>query len=200
MPRQETTTRTLYTFAELSEAARAAVLDKYRDWNVEGLDWWDSVYEDAQAIGALMGFTGMEIGFSGFWSQGDGARFDASYSFARDCYRRVKAYAPKDETLHNLAAKLQALQKKNGRKLEGGCKRDKSGMSYEHSGWMSCEVERTDEKEVSDEDAQEFTAIARGFANWIYRTLEKDYEGQTSDEAVAAALEDREFTEAGVLV
>ncbi len=200
MARQETTTRTLYTFGELSEKAKAAALDKHRNWNVEGLEWWEFVYEDAARIGALMGFTGMRISFSGFWSQGSGARFDAAYSFAPDVCRRVKAYAPKDSTLHNLAARLMALQKANGRKLEGSCARVGGGMAYEHSGWMNCEITRTDEREVSAEDEKEFTAISRGFADWIYRTLEKDYEGQTSDEAVAAILEDREFTEDGVLV
>ena len=48
--RQETTTRTLYTFDELSDEAK----EQARDWYQEGAldyDWWDCTYEDAATIG-----------------------------------------------------------------------------------------------------------------------------------------------------
>jgi hypothetical protein len=48
--RIETTTRTLYTFDELSEQAK----EKAREWWREGAldyEWWDCIYEDAESIG-----------------------------------------------------------------------------------------------------------------------------------------------------
>src|SRR5580698_5929938 len=48
--RKETITRELYTFEELSDAAK----EKARNWFREGAldyDWWEYLYEDAAAIG-----------------------------------------------------------------------------------------------------------------------------------------------------
>ena len=48
--RTETTTRTLYTFDELSETAKEKALEVYRDINLNH-DWWDGTYQDAKNIG-----------------------------------------------------------------------------------------------------------------------------------------------------
>ena len=48
--RTETTTRTLYTFDELSEEAKGKAIEGLYDLNVF-FDWWDGVYEDAKEIG-----------------------------------------------------------------------------------------------------------------------------------------------------
>jgi len=48
--RTETTTRTLYTFDELSESAQQKVIEKLSGINVD-FDWWSSTYEDAKNIG-----------------------------------------------------------------------------------------------------------------------------------------------------
>lgn len=48
--RTETTTRTLYTFDELSDKAKAKALDAYREINLNH-DWWDGTYDDAKNIG-----------------------------------------------------------------------------------------------------------------------------------------------------
>jgi len=48
--RTETTTRTLYTFDELSEVAQQRAVEKLSDINVE-YDWWDGIYSDAKNIG-----------------------------------------------------------------------------------------------------------------------------------------------------
>lgn len=58
--RTETTTRTLYTFEELSDKAK----ENARDWYRQGFDyeWWDGVYEDAAQIGLKI--TGFDFGRS----------------------------------------------------------------------------------------------------------------------------------------
>jgi len=48
--RTETTTRTIYTFDELSDSAKDKALDNCRDYEVEN-DWWEQVYEDASEVG-----------------------------------------------------------------------------------------------------------------------------------------------------
>ena len=70
----KTVTVNTYGIKELNDKARTRAIEKHRDWNVD-YDWWDFTYDDAKAIGAPMGIAIMDIGFSGFSSQGDGAHF-----------------------------------------------------------------------------------------------------------------------------
>lgn len=64
----------VYKFTELQGKAR----EKAADWLREGCflgKWWEFVYDDwEEKLGAL-GWTGVEIEFTGFYSQGDGASF-----------------------------------------------------------------------------------------------------------------------------
>lgn len=46
-----TESRNLFTFGELSDKAKERALDLNRDWDVEGLDWWQFTYEAAKRIG-----------------------------------------------------------------------------------------------------------------------------------------------------
>ena len=48
-------------------------------------DWYESTFDDAKAIGALMGMDIDGIYFSGFCSQGDGACFEAGLSYRKGC-------------------------------------------------------------------------------------------------------------------
>lgn len=48
--RVETTTRTLYTFDELTDKAKEKAIEKLWDLNVDH-EWWDGVYDDAKNIG-----------------------------------------------------------------------------------------------------------------------------------------------------
>ena len=62
--------------SELPENIQKKVLEEYRDWTTDH-DWWDYIYENwIEKLGGL-GFNDVEISFSGFWSQGDGASFTA---------------------------------------------------------------------------------------------------------------------------
>src|SRR5574344_302457 len=41
-----THTHTCLPFAELDEKTKDKVLEKYKDFNVDGFDWWNWAYED----------------------------------------------------------------------------------------------------------------------------------------------------------
>jgi hypothetical protein len=51
------------------------VLDEHRDINTEHQGWWDMVYEDWTEKLEDLGYRNIDICFSGFHSQGDGASF-----------------------------------------------------------------------------------------------------------------------------
>lgn len=56
------------------------LIEKYRDINVDDIDWWDSVYAGFKADMADVGICIERMYFSGFWSQGDGACFEGRVS------------------------------------------------------------------------------------------------------------------------
>lgn len=64
---------TIYKWEELSQTAQ----QRARDWYIQGMDyeWWDCVYDMCIEDGYEKGFVIDAINFSGFYSQGDGARW-----------------------------------------------------------------------------------------------------------------------------
>src|SRR5512135_2350510 len=93
--RTETTTRTLYKFEELSEEAQQKALEKQAEFEGENFepdfDWYANI---AEAFGLDIRqtrktrmdnthFYAPTIYYSGFWSQGDGACFEGSYSYKK---------------------------------------------------------------------------------------------------------------------
>ncbi|AMK21705.1 antitoxin of toxin-antitoxin stability system [Sphingobium sp. TKS] len=202
----------VYQLAELDEAAK----DKARAWFREGgfdHDWYDAVYADFVRICTILGIT-LEtrtirllsggsrqepcIHFRGFWSQGDGACFEGRYAYARGASAKIRAYAPKDTALHDLADALQTVQGRNFYQLHAQARHR---GHYYHEYCMEIAVER------ESPTGQDMTAEAEGvviealrdLARWLYCQLEREYEYQSSDECVDQAITANAytFTEAG---
>ena len=113
----------VYTYDELSPAAQQKALDWYRDLGPHH-GWWDAVYDDFETICTCLGIRLKArqwdakralvcVWFSGFSSQGDGASFEGSWCYARGSSLAIRAHAPRDKTLHDIADRLQALQRRN---------------------------------------------------------------------------------------
>ena len=118
---------TVYLFPELSEAAKEKARSWYRELGPHD-EWWDAVYEDFQRICEILGIRlktmpvrlmggGTRakpcIWFSGFCSQGDGACFEGYWFHAKGASASIRDYAPTDATLHGIADRLQAIQRRN---------------------------------------------------------------------------------------
>src|SRR5690606_12101749 len=100
---------TVYRVQERSEWAKG----REREWYREGAldyDWWDSVYDDAEQIAEILGIefereeirlmsgrkvSRPDITFSGFYSQGDGASWRGTYSWAPFAPEKIREYAPR---------------------------------------------------------------------------------------------------------
>lgn len=207
MPVIETTTRTLYKFDELSDAAKEKARDWYRDAST-GDQWWDCVYEDAQTLAGLLGisldhkhgrapYLGPAIWFTGFSSQGDGACFEGSYRYAKDSVATVKAHAPHDTELHRIAKGLQDVQRPHFYKLIATAKHR---GHYYHSGCMQVEVRHGDDlyRDIGDAEG-DVIQLLRDFADWIYKQLEAECDYLNADEQVDENIVANEymFTEDG---
>lgn len=205
---------TVFRLEELSDAAKEAARAWYREGCLDDDEWYEAVYADFETICEILGVTlntrsvrllGVgsrekpRVYFSGFWSQGDGASFDARYAFARCAPTKIRHHAPNDAELHGIADALASVQRRNFFQLHADvCHRG----HYYHEQCMAITVER-DSATGQDmtRDAEEIvTEALRDLARWLYRQLEREYEYQTSDEVVDEAIvaNDYTFTESGV--
>jgi len=208
--RVETTTRTLYKFSELSEAAQKKAVETYCETAGEYFET-EFVYDDFERICNIMGvelrqtagrtcsgktFYRPAIYYSGFWSQGDGACYEGTYSYKKGCQKAIRAYTD-DTELHRIADELTALQKPWFYRLTATMTH--SGHYY-HAGCMDVDVELSQDNN-GDKPLpwQDLTEVLRDLARWLYRTLESDYEYQTSEACARDALADSdcEFTQDG---
>ena len=206
------------SFNDLSEKAQQRAIDDARYSEVDSdYDWWDSVYEDAVRMAALLGieidqhdgkphgYARPKIYFSGFCSQGDGACFRGTYRPKSDAFAAVEAEC-NDETLIDLAKRLTALNVENALHHEVKlCYVTVSTYGrYSHSNTMSATYGYDADVVVveADEFEADLLACLREFADWIYKQLEAEHDHLTSDEAVKERLIDNKhvFDEDGAMI
>lgn len=198
---------TVLPYPELSDEAKVVAREWYRE---TGLDypWYEFVYADFEAICELMGVslvhasirllgggtrTEPKIHFCGFWSQGDGACFEAYYRYRKAARQAIRRYAPLDHELHRIVDALTDIQRRNFYQLKAATSH--RGRYY-HEYSMHVDVGRRDAEMTADAE-EAVTEGLRDLARWLFRQLERDYEGLTSDEAVENAIEGYRFTADG---
>jgi hypothetical protein len=194
--RTETRTHTFKKFSELTEENQLKIVEENRDMEVEH-DWWEFVYTDAIEAGKCFGIEIKEIQFSGFWSQGDGARFCGSYTPRRGMAEAVKAYAPMDSELQAIAESIAEVQERYDWAL--GCTIEFADYgNYVHDGNTRFEFSEVgfgvhgEELWAADADEITLRQALRCFMQWIYEQLEKEYEYLTSDEHLLAYFKDQD--------
>ncbi|CAM3072479.1 MULTISPECIES: antitoxin of toxin-antitoxin stability system [Sphingomonas] len=210
MPEQITTT--VYRLHEVSASAKDAARRWYRQ-DAPCDDWHEFVFDDFTRICELIGvelnshavrlYGGgtrqvPRIWFSGFSSQGDGACFEGRYCYAKSSTKAIRAHAPRDGELHRIADMLAAIQRLNFYQLGAGITH--RGRYY-HEYSMTIDVERSGPVETAMAGGAEEVVVEalRDLARWLYRQLEAEYEYQTADEQVDAAIiaNDYSFTDDG---
>lgn len=193
-----TQTVRIYQFSELSDSAKETARQWYRE-NGFDYQWWDCTVEDIKTALEIIGFYDLEIFFSGFYSQGDGACFIGRYSYEKGALKRVKSEYPQWQSLHTLVEQLQLLNRQYFYTLSFGL--EKICHRYQHENTVSVSyVERDDGKEITDDNIfDEIEEITRDFMCEIYRMLESEYEYLISDDQVDEAITANgyEFTENG---
>ena len=212
----------IFKFDELPDDAK----EKAREWYREGAfdyNWWEFVYEDFTQICEILGVeistreqgyypansytrktsTVQQIFFSGFWSQGDGACFEGTYAYKKGSVKKIKEYAPKDIDLHWIAEQLFNVQAKNFFSVTATIKH--SGYYY-HKFSTSINVYKVygnqywvDEADADAETADTITELMRDLMEWLYKTLEKEYDWMNSDEQVDDSIlaNEYDFNECG---
>jgi hypothetical protein len=189
-------------------------INAHREINVDH-EWWDSTYDDFGQICTILGIEldRDEPSFSGFWSQGDGASWTGRYRAQGLGYAgleplytydwapaKIREHAPQDEELHRIADELCLLARIYGPVYAVVRRHD---SRYVHSSTMCVsEWEYYDERDMDDVDEKIIDHVEeallhafQALAQWLYKTLEAEYDYLTSDEAVIETLEANEIEE-----
>jgi hypothetical protein len=186
----QTNTIETFIFSELDDEAKETAINNYREGNLE-YDWWDNVYYDATEIGKIIGIDIDRIYFSGFSSQGDGACFEGDYSYKKGSVKAIKAYAPLDKDLHQIAIDLSKVQRPAFYKLSATVKQQ--GF-YMHENCTTIDVLNDgywgDWATVDHEEG--IKEALRSFMQWIYSSLEKGHDWLNADEQIIESIEANE--------
>lgn len=197
----------LYNFSELSESAKEEAKQWYRE-NCLDYNWWNYVYEDFIQVANILGieiktrsyettnnktYQNPCIYFSGFWNQGDGACYEGYYKYNPGSVAAIKAYAPKDETLHKIAKNLYEFQKQHFYNIQANISH--SGHYYNEY-CMDITVEPIEEycNFINEKAEKDIIDNFRQLAKWLYKQLKKEYDWLTSDEAVNNTLNSNDYS------
>ena len=199
MPRVIETT--VYKFEELPEETQAKVLDKYRGWNTDHFEWWEWTYDMWKDRLKTYGFTDVKIWFSGFWSQGDGACFDADVDL--DCLTNYMFY---QSTSYEEARDWRALNIACFNGLVDDPRIVIIDHRYNHENCRTLEYDSNFQDNKTSEQLVELLGtleeLRYDLCMQIYKDLKKEYEYLTADEQVRESLEinECEFTAAGIMI
>lgn len=177
------------------------LIEKYRDFNVEHIEWWDDVYNDFTSDMHDKCIVVGKMRFSGFWSQGDGASFTG---YIRDKKSFLK--------LHGLTGSYPMVAKLLDMGGDFTLGIERTGYHYVHENTVSVELSYADmfyntaprddgglrDAAIEQWDMlldAEYLAltsavqdIVRDYCRDLYRRLKAEYNHLTSDEAVWDAI------------
>lgn len=188
----------------VTSSQRTALLEKYRDINVNHHDWWDCVESDFVEDMKAVGITVSQLNFSGFWSQGDGACFAGKLGDAKVYLDHHHAdQFPMIRKLLEHGGDVWATSVHTGRY----CHHLSTTITADHDLLFSVidaptEFHRAVVEEwdrlLGDEMADFEKALIeqwRTYMQDVYRKLEAEYDHLTSDDEVWAAIEANELVE-----
>lgn len=177
--------KTVYLYDELpTESGKAKAREWYRETGLD-FEWWDGVCDEAKEILSAIGFSSVDIRFTGFSQQGDGASFTGRYGAAagwREAAAGTEVFA--------IAEAIDAMQARYDGRLTANVERDRYGYSrYCHEGTMAVSLyDEGGDGDVPEADEAEFLELARRLARWIYQRLEAEWDYLNSDESIADVM------------
>lgn len=189
----------LFTFNELSDEAKTKAINSER--NSENLEYYYSgEVEYYQDVLKNIGFTNVEISFSGFYSQGDGASFTADYDSSLINLDELKNH---NTELYSLMARNDSVFGASGltsnNRITANVKR--ISHHYSHHNTVAIDDIAINDIEWGDYDSEDekhnkafeaienyLTSLKDDICYIIYNNLEREYEYQTSDEYIAEFL------------
>jgi hypothetical protein len=174
------------------------LMEKHRHINVDCMDWWDYTYDCFKDDMEEKGISVDRMFFSGFWSQGDGACFEGSIGdigkFLDTNFKYTDYPIIRQLVKHNGTVTMKCEHR--GHYYHENCTVFSMDSDSFYKLWQQPTemhqhvVRALDEAlgyelEVFEEDV---VNIFRDNMKELYKRLEKEYEGLTSDESVAETI------------
>lgn len=203
--------KTEFHFHELDDAAKAKAIDTIRcSEGYLSYDWWDCEYDAFENILQNIGFTLSEtngkkqIFFSGFCTQGDGLCFMGKL-YPKDVPEEFNPWV-QDEDVIAICTRIREMAKAL-KAYDGYVRVTHSNSNYVHSNTAIVTVET---EEDPPEDFSEMEAIVwrtvrehkikdivesdmaqalRDLMDWMYWSLEQEYDYLMSDDAITEYIE-----------
>ena len=162
--------------------------------------WYEHTIEDfcdnvCPHFGLTVNYKDVE--FSGFWSQGDGASFTGQFFLTDVNLTELKATCPTEVELHQLAEDLVDLAEAH-HEIQGKVTRMSS--RYSHSNTMII-GDYSSNNGYCNEETEAFAAVEdsvlrifRELADWLYSSLNAEYDFQLADATArqwAESIEER---------
>lgn len=188
-----TVSMNVYRFEELSDDAKQVAIRNHRYINVVSDDWSDEIVKRYEKELKEKGFYDINIRFSGFVRQGDGASFTGKIK-PSDAMKLLKI-SVKHRWFYEIADNYLAIEIRRlpcGYYHEFSVKTVVGNDLNEESDIRRIEDEL---KRISYNLKEELDNFQQIFSKIIYRVLKEEYEILTSDELVSETLEENDFME-----
>lgn len=197
-------TLNLYSITEINGKAKETALEEYRYINVEH-NWWGTVYDDFAEICKTIGITvdTESIYFRGFYSQGDGSAFDAIVNIPA-CIEAIsneawKQYAPNEKLnlttveVNKRVLRLFTEQLIDAPKIVGNTRAYyvTAEQPYDFENYK-----KTDFSNIENHLENMLSwvkSVGKELNRFLYKSLQREYEGLITDEAVEDAIEANEY-------
>lgn len=194
--RTQTIEKTIYTIQDALNMEKQgdsgiidSILEKQWDINVDS-DWWDeSSIESFKEIGLILGINTDKVYFSGFWSQGSGACFTGSYSYAKGWKKKLLSEFGGDwiQPIIAIGEQLQEIQRQHFYDLYATVEHN---GHYYHEGCTCISVcENENPYRDIGESEEGIKEALRDFMRWMYSQLKTEYDYLTSRESILETLE-----------
>jgi len=168
----------VYSYAELNTAAKENARQNY----IEHIDWpwWEETYKYLKNMCKNFGLEITDIWFSGFYSQGDGACFEGTYTPQKEnCLQHFTEIYPSEIEISKIVSELNALENKDFlvRIYHQG--------RYYHENSVYIEISYDDENLISDQLWKKQKEIIeqnlKALMQHIYSMLESVWDWKTSE-------------------
>jgi len=167
-----------------NENLKNRILEQNRTEYVEYYEWWDYAYERHTENLKEKGFDNVDIQFSGFWSQGDGARIQCEISFLEASILFKDKFKVPDDFDFGICGTIRIYANNN---------------HYCHFNTLAIEYEYFENVDHQYEYmiVHETLSFIKDVSGKLYSDLQNEYEYLTSDDYILSNFKesDTEFTE-----
>lgn len=183
--RTETIIKTYAYFSELTDDQKLKVIENYNDINVDSRYWAECDIEDFKTLLELLGYSEIEVFYSGFSSQGDGASFKAIFDVPKN---RRELASRADRALVEFPTYIKANMLEDFKFMDFSLAQEDgiSRLEVGHDG-------RYCHSNAMIGDNRELLTFSKQLADILYKVLETTYYYLQSKEAIEDTLTANEY-------